>query len=528
VTVIKDIDEGRCSLRQLPPDHFGFGIGMENLFENTKNDGARVGFSEARETKRPCSLGLEFLLKKGTPKCISEDEKLCFPGAQDLNIFLIDYAGNEDDILPAENAEKWFDKQLNHALPRCSDLDRIVLLFHCKNFPIASTVPCMLNGGAGVNEFSGRYAELPDGSVSEATLADMSLTPTDANHKLISDFYDERYKDYRTLIDSGVSRELSRGILPTSQYTEFFTRLTLFNLIKFIEFYDNEEDALMKPVVDRMKIVFQLGFPKLYALFKGGNLTPKENRWEKFVTTGANSVKNKTYRNNSDGLEDSWGKKHIVLNEDGSPLDGDKCWVKVVDYSGTEKTPHAAVGMSMGNLTSATSIDNLVNLLISLGHCSPFELTTLYFESHVPFFVFRHIIRHRTMGIYDWKFLNEVFVPGIRPEEGKALAPDAHATLKEYTETAYKKSIEVQTKIAKDEHEADVRYLTSPVSQYVRFLGRIDIHNLVHILNLRKHPAAQFETRMLAHTLQQIFADWAPVIYNAFIANNKLDALPNK
>ncbi|MDR0631084.1 MAG: FAD-dependent thymidylate synthase [Holosporales bacterium] len=500
---------------------------MKDLFENTKNDDARAGFSSAQETKRSCSLGLEFLLKKGTPKCISDDGTPCFPGKQDLSVFLIDYAGNEDDILPSKDADKWFDKQLNHMLPRCSDLDRLVLLFHCKNFPIASTVPCMLNGGAGVNEFSGRYAELPDVCVSEDTLTNMFGASASANHKLISSFYGDRYNEYRELIDSGVSRELSRGILPAGQYTEFFTRLTLFNLIKFIEFYDNEDDALMKPVIEQMKVVFQLGFPKLYTLFKKSQLSSQEKLWEKFLKTGSNA-KNKTYRRNSPKLEESWGKKHIVQNENGTPLDGDKCWVKVIDYSGTDKTPHDAVGMSMGNLTSPTSIDSLVNLLISLGHCSPFELTTLYFESHVPFFVFRHIIRHRSMGIYDWKFLDEVFVPGIRPEEGKTLAPDAHAKLKAYTEAAYKKSLDARASIKHDSHEADVQYMISPVSQYVSFLGRIDIHNLVHILNLRKHPAAQFETRMLAHTLQKILADWVPVVYNAFISNNKLDALPGK
>ncbi|MDR0625053.1 MAG: FAD-dependent thymidylate synthase [Holosporales bacterium] len=492
---------------------------MENIFEKAKT-GARPSFTDFRETNRSCSLGLEFLLKNGTPKGISADGKPLYPVADDLSVFLIDYAGKEEDILPAKDGSKWLDKQLNHVIPRCSDLDRLVLLFHCKNFPIASAVPCMLNGGAGMNEFSGRYAELPEAVASQTTLSDMFGNAAQL-HGVLSDFYSERYKDYRELLGAGISRELSRGVLPAGQYTEFFTRLTLFNLIKFIQFYDDDENPLMKPVINQMKIIFQLGFPKLYSLFKNGTLDAQEKLFADFLNS--KQPGNLTYRRNSEKLEKEWQKKHIIINEDGTPLDGDKCWIKVKEYSGTDQTPHDAVGMSMGNLSSAKSIEPLVDLLISLGHCSPFELTTLFFESQIPFFVFRHIIRHRTMGIYDWKFIDDVYVPRVRENQGHQLAAGAQDKLARYTKAAYDKAQEQRAAVKGNEEET--RYLLAPVNQYVQFAGRIDIHNLVHILNLRKHSAAQYETRMMAHTLQRIFSNWTPKIYDAFLANKKLDEL---
>jgi flavin-dependent thymidylate synthase len=493
---------------------------------------ARRGFSEYRDTKRPCSLGLEFLLKSGTPKSISADGVPCFPDTKELKVNVIDYAGNEDDIIPAKDVEKWFAKHLNHVLPRCSDLDRLVVLFHCSNFPIASTVPCMLNGAAGVNEFSARYAELPEGNIANSTLKEMfpDYKELDSLAETVDDHYNARFKDYRELLDSGVSRELSRGVLPTSQYTQFFTKLSLFNLIKFIEFYDDEENVLMKPVIDQMKIVFQLGFPKIYKLFKNGSLTQNEKKWEQFVNSGTGLKKNATYRQNSEKLEEKFGSKHIVLKCDGTPLDGDKCWIQVTDYSGTMKTPYDAVGMSFGveeNPASQKTIEGFVQLLISLGHCSPFELTTLLFHSHVPFFVFRHIIRHRTMGIHNWRFIDDVYIPEARAEKDKTLKPDAQDKLKSFITNAYDESKSKFSGLDAQKYEDDVKYLLSPAGQYVEFNGRIDIHNLVHILNLRTNPAAQYESRMFAYALQSIFAQWVPVIYEAFVANNRLDALPD-
>jgi flavin-dependent thymidylate synthase len=503
---------------------------MKCFFTNVNDRQGRDGFSEARDTKRPCSLGLEFLLNMGTPIGVMSDGSPDFPQNEDLRVGLVDYAGNESDVLPESNHKQWFDKQLNHMLPRCSDLDRLVVLFHCQNFPIASTVPCMLNGSAGVNEFSGRYAELPESTLSKNTLARMfSESEKEISNDFIqiSEFYGERYQDYFALIKDGVSRELSRGVLPTSQTTEFYTKVTVFNLIKFIQFYDSEDEPLMKPVISQMKIVLQLGYPKLYSLFKDGKFTSEETKLNDFLKAQekASVGKHATFRLNSEKLEASWGHDYVVQKEDGTPLDGDQYWVKVTDYSGTEKTPYDAVGMSMGNLTSPQSIEKLVNLLISLGHCSPFELTTLFFDAHIPFFVFRHIIRHRTMGIYNWRFTNALFIPEARAESEQKMGADAPGILTAATKTAYDKYLAFTKSTKGHNFESEFNSLVSPATQYVKFAGRIDIHNLVHILNLRKHPAAQYETRMLAHTLQRVFEDWAPVIYDGFISNNKLEAL---
>lgn len=498
---------------------------MKNLFDGTEQSNKLHTSPEFHETKRHCSLGLEFLLKNGTPKTLSSDGTPSFPGERDLQVNLVDYAGSEDSIIPSSNQKQWLDKNLNHTLPRCSDLDKIVVLFHCKDFPIACTVQCMLNGSASVNEFSARYAELPNAQITKNTLQDMF--PDDSSisslSETISNKYEARYNDYKELVDLGVIKELSRSILPTSQSTEFYTKLTLFNLIQFIRIYDHSDYPLMIPAITQLKIIFQLGFPKIYSLLKDGSLTQTEKGWEQFLDNYSQSKKNTTYRKNAEKAEKLFEGKQIVFNQDGSPLDGDKCWIKVTDYSGTENTPYDAVGMSFGVESSEVqTVESLLQLLISLGHGSPFELPTLFYESRVPFFIFRHLIRHRTMGIHQWSFIEDLFVPQARLEKAQSSLQEAQSKIESFVTTSYNESKSIRSSLKNKE----IEQLIYPASQYVEFGGRIDIHNMVHFLHLRTNPATQYETRMFAYTLQEIFSKWVPAIYKAFVDNKRVTEMP--
>jgi flavin-dependent thymidylate synthase len=471
-------------------------------------------------------------MKNGTPKALSKDGEPCFPEAHEPMIQVIDYTGCEDCIIPATNDNTWFEDNMSHSLPRCSDLDSIVMLFHCQKFPIACTVPFMLNGSAGVNEFSARYAELPNSNIAGITVDEIFSRSQncDALVNAINSFYDDRYRDYKELVDLGISRELSRGVLPTTQNTEFFTRLSLFHFIQFIQIYDRSDDVLLAPIVEQMKMIFQLGFPKLYKLFNNGVLTQSEKQVEQFVNPASLQKMSVTCRGNSEKMETLIGKEQFIFNEDGTRLDGDKCWVKVMNYSGTERTPYDAVGMSFGvekDTSSQEIVESLLQLLVSLGHCSPFELTTLSFESHVPFFVFRHLIRHRSMGIHKWDFIDDVYVPTARAEKGKTLGSGAQECLKKCTEKAYNEAVAKVLALKEQTYSQEMSCLLSPASRYISFKGKIDIHNLVHILNLRTNPAAQYETRMFAYAMQKILQQWVPAIYNAFIDNKRLDPLPD-
>lgn len=98
-----------------------------------------------------------------------------------------------------------------------------------------------------VNEYSLRYSEaIDDFWIPEA---DRISTQDSKNHQassgevhenaesfteMISNVTGQSNKVYRELIASGVSREVARSILPVSNYTEFYWKIDLHNLLHFI------------------------------------------------------------------------------------------------------------------------------------------------------------------------------------------------------------------------------------------------------------------------------------------------------
>jgi thymidylate synthase (FAD) len=56
-----------------------------------------------------------------------------------------------------------------------------------------------------------------------------------------------------------------------------------------------------------------------------------------------------------------------------------------------------------------------------------------------------------------------------------------------------------------------------PLSTYTEAYWKIDLHNLLHFLELRLHPAAQLEIRRYAEVIaSQLLAAWCPITYEAF------------
>ena len=96
------------------------------------------------------------------------------------------------------------------------------------------------------NEISGRYSVLSDTFWEPESFRKQSEinkqgseVPIDGplNWKLINEYNDHistTYKFYEHLLSQGVSREMARSVLPVSIYTEFYWKIDLHNLLRFI------------------------------------------------------------------------------------------------------------------------------------------------------------------------------------------------------------------------------------------------------------------------------------------------------
>jgi thymidylate synthase (FAD) len=172
-------------------------------------------------------------------------------------IRLIDHMGDDDAVVQAArvsygkgtktvNEDRGLIRYLirhRHTTP----LEMVVFKFHIKS-PIFVARQWIRHRASSTNEYSGRYSEMSN----EFYLPDISRLSKqsdnnkqgssdeiidDANnvHNEMEDYQLDAYSHYKDLLDSGLSRELSRINLPLSNYTEWYWKIDLHNLMHFLK-----------------------------------------------------------------------------------------------------------------------------------------------------------------------------------------------------------------------------------------------------------------------------------------------------
>lgn len=211
----------------------------------------------------------------------------------------------------------------------------------------------------------------------------------------------------------------------------------------------------------------------------------------------------------------------------------DKGFVRLVDIMGSDESIVQAARVSYGKGTKTVSEDrNLIRYLMRHRHTSPFEMVEYKFHIKLPIFVARQWIRHRTANVNEYSgrysiMPDEFYIPSkddvrtqskinkqgrsdepIPEEEAKAFLKD----LQETQELLYQKYNNYLSKgIARE-----ISRINLPLATYTEWYWKIDLHNLLHFLELRLHPTAQFEIREYAKIIAEIVKATCPLAYEAF------------
>lgn len=232
-------------------------------------------------------------------------------------------------------------------------------------------------------------------------------------------------------------------------------------------------------------------------------------------------------------------KADEILDQEFKVLN--KGFVRLVDYMGSDERIVAAARVSYG-ASAKTFRENkmLINYLLMNDHTSPFEQVILTFHVKLPIFVARQWIRHRTARVNEisgrYSIMKEEFyVPEaqvIAPQstsnkQGRSSEPFEEKEAKEiarmlnqvnkYCYQAYHKLIDKN--LAKELSRGVL-----PLNLYTEWYWQIDLHNLLHFLQLRLHPHAQYEIRQYANVMFEITKKVAPIAAEAFEAY-KLNAV---
>jgi thymidylate synthase (FAD) len=228
--------------------------------------------------------------------------------------------------------------------------------------------------------------------------------------------------------------------------------------------------------------------------------------------------------NPSELLETLRWKKFPVL-DDG--------FVALVDVMGDDRAIVQAARVSYGEGTRSVSDDRtLLRYLMRHGHTSPFEMAEVKLFVRVPMDCWRQWIRHRTASVNEYSTRYSVAIDAAQqtppdrwrlqsvrnrqgsegflpPQLGQELSA-AEAELQAHARRVYQRRLELG--VAREQARKEL-----PLSTYTEAYWKIDLHNLLHFLELRLAPEAQWEIRQYAQTIgYEIVRPLFPLVWEAF------------
>jgi thymidylate synthase (FAD) len=223
----------------------------------------------------------------------------------------------------------------------------------------------------------------------------------------------------------------------------------------------------------------------------------------------------------------------------------DHGFVRVIDYMGDDGAIVQAARVSYGRGTRRVSEDRgLINYLMRHRHTTPFEMCEIKYHVKLPIFVARQWIRHRTANVNEYSARysildNEFYIPAPehlaaqastnRQGRGEVLEGEAARRvldlLREDAERAYAGYAsllnEDDTGAPRDPSwpglARELARMNLSLNFYTQWYWKTNLHNLLHFLNLRADPHAQYEIRAYADAMLDTVRRWVPLAHAAFL-----------
>lgn len=238
------------------------------------------------------------------------------------------------------------------------------------------------------------------------------------------------------------------------------------------------------------------------------------------------------------------GTKFQVLNDGHIIID---------DWMGSDEQIARKARNSYQKGTKSVSDDRtLIRHLMRNHHSSPFEFAELILHVRVPMDTWRQWIRHRTANVNEYSTRYSEAIDSMektKPDEWRLQSgtnkqgssglleewPEGYDDVnKMYTPGQYLCIMEKEFHdVSKFLYETRLKFNVAreqarkdlPLSNYTEAFWKIDLHNLLHFLQLRMDSHAQLEIRSYANIIgNEIVAKLFPITWEAFI-DYRLEAI---
>lgn len=207
-------------------------------------------------------------------------------------------------------------------------------------------------------------------------------------------------------------------------------------------------------------------------------------------------------------------------------------FVKLVDTMPHENLDDSivqAARVSYGDgTTSSRSTTGLLRYLLRHWHTTPFEMVEFKFHIKMPLFVARQHLRHRTASVNEMSARYSVvpeqyFVPNeyrmqsqVNKQSSEGLFSGSTELINEVNAVC-EKSFDIYEKAITNGCSRELARCHLPQSTYTEFYWKINLHNLMHYLQLRMEPGAQQEIQDYANAIFKLVEPLAPDTMKAFM-----------
>ena len=211
----------------------------------------------------------------------------------------------------------------------------------------------------------------------------------------------------------------------------------------------------------------------------------------------------------------------------------DDGFVRVIDYMGADESIVQAARVSYGRGTKQLREDRgLIRYLMRHRHSTPFEMCEIKLHVRVPMDCWRQWIRHRTANVNEYSTRYSIAIDAAQrtaPAEWRAqanrnkqgsgakLSSSVGEKLSKRESEFLRLSREIYEErlsegVAREQARKDL-----PLSTYTEAYWKVDLHNLLHFLELRMDAHAQAEIRAYATAIgEEIVSRWCPAAWEAF------------